>query len=386
MENISQLSSVGHQPSGIDSHHEPRALRRVYFTSPGIYVDGLPAVDNTLRGLEKFVREMDFETHFHRSLKGRGTLSYFADLILSYLRADVFLAAYPSFRNFHPFEKTWRTADRRLLRLLHALRRRPGAILYVYDLPIDQAISRGNVAQVDDEAYRVERDVFGSFDKLLVFNEAMASLISQRYRIEPGRFVEFEILDHITDFVPSPERKAIKDKWTITYAGNYAEEKVGRWAERLPRSDAIRYAFIGTNWNWISVLGRPDFQIIESLPDKPLVEWLSQNAAFGIIHAPADWIEYYRLSSTSKMGTYLAAGLPILAWSKLSYVSSLISKYGVGIQYDHLEEVADLIEHITLSDYDKMRANCLALGEKVRSGFFFKTAMDRSMRALNSLG
>lgn len=367
----------------VDHIRTPSMTLKVFF-SPALFPEETaPATRKSILSVSKFAREIGFETQImSRTRLNGGLFQYYSRLSTSFRQADVFLAVYPVVCN--PTRLNFlRTPERYLLRLSRRLRSRPGTILYIVDLPIEQALASGTKLGIDKEAYNVEKDVFESFDVLCVFNESMGQSVSRRYGVPADKFVEYEIQDHATNFVPPRDGKKRFDKWTIAYAGNYSEGYVGRWVRELPQTQAIRYVFRGRNWNWVSELGRSDIFAQGFLTDAPLLEDLSRNAHFGIINAPSEeWVRYYNYTSTSKFGTYSAAGLPILVSSKCRYIASLVSKYGVGLTFNGLDDIPSLVTQISQSNYEEMKIRSLDLGEKVRTGYFFKRAMRSAMDKL----
>ena len=359
--------------------------RRVLFSSTLPKESLHPASNNTLLSIIKFAADIGFKTRTPRlpRRKSLGVLDYYAELSRSFLvSCDVFLTAYPYICGSIFSDNPLRTLDRNVVRFLRRLRpERPSAILFIVDLPIEQAYAASGTSKlVDGEANTVEREFFENFDVLCVFNDAMKRAIMHRHKILAEKFVEFEILDHATTFVPPQEprrRPPPNGRWKIAYAGNYSKKYVGDWIESLPECGAIQYEMFGLGWEWLSALNRSDISNNGFLRDEGLLRHLSRNSDFGIINPPSDaWASYYNYGTTSKMGTYLAAGLPILVSSKCEYISSLVAKYKVGISFDKLDEIPWLVSSLSRSDYELMRESCLVLGEKVRSGYFFKRAIN----------
>ena len=117
--------------------------RRVLF-SPTLPKESVhPASNNTLVSIIKFAREIGFATRTPRvpRRKSFGVLDYYAELSRSFLIAsDVFLATYPYIFGSIFSDNPLRTLDRKFVRLLRRLRPEgPSSILFVVDLPIEQA-------------------------------------------------------------------------------------------------------------------------------------------------------------------------------------------------------------------------------------------------------
>lgn len=354
------------------TEREYRTRRKVFFVAHLPSQNRAPAGFNAIMSPAKFSQEIGFEAYVMNSV-----IRY--HLILPWLlrSAEVFLATYPNICS-PTLTNPLRTFDRHLIRIARRTRSKRGTILYVYDLPIEQAANAGRERMIDKETYRTERDIFRSFDVLCVYNYRAKQLISQRYGIPLENFVEFEILDHATTFIPPACLKKPSESWKIAWVGDS-----GRWVNELPRAQEVRYLLIGRNWNWVEGLHRPDFFNAGFIIGTPLLQYLSSNAHFGIIYPYSKGRErYYDYVSGSNIGTYSVAGLPILVSSKCGEVPSLSSKYGIGLTFDKLDDIPSLVKQVSHSDYEKMRIRSLEFGEKVRSGYFFKRAMSLAMNRL----
>ncbi|MFQ5885467.1 MAG: hypothetical protein ACE5IO_10260, partial [Thermoplasmata archaeon] len=230
---------------------------------------------------------------------------------------------------------------------------------------------------------RVEEILMKSFDVLCVFNEQMKKAIIGRYDISDKKFVEFEILDYGVVFSPSKGKECETSRWTIVYAGGLDKKYLGEWVKDLPRSEAMRYEFIGTNGDWLSEINRGDFIYRGFMNPENLLNHISRNAHFGIIGMASDaWREYCNYGTTSKFSAYLSAGLPLVVSSEYVYISSLVKKYGIGLLFDSLNDISARVQDLSASDYERMRNRCLRLGERIRTGRFFKRAVSRAMNRL----
>jgi hypothetical protein len=343
-----------------------------------------PAAIDTVLAVTAFAEDLGFETRIMGKSRSDGWLAkYYVELASSFLKADVFLALYPPF--CPPLvSNLLRLPDWALVKILRRLRKHRGTILYITDLPIDQALSFGRVRNFDSLSYRIEKGIFESFDVLCVFNQSMIRVIHGRYGIPKEKFVEYEILEHRPVYTPPAERDFRTNEWIVAYAGSY-DFHVGDWAKDLLISPRVRYAFTGRNWDWLVHLDRPDILVKGLLGGLELLRYLGGHAHFGLIQtSDSRRTEYYNLGSTSRFGTYIASGLPILVSSSFEYVRSLVLKYGVGLSYDRLEEIPNILEKLSESDYRKMRDHSLRLAQDTRNGRFFKNAVSMSIRKMTT--
>ncbi len=93
---------------------------------------------------------------------------------------------------------------------------------------------------------------------------------------------------------------------------------------------------------------------------------------------------YHNYGSTSKFSAYMAAGVPVFVTDRYSYICGLVEKYQVGFRFSSHEEVANTASRMSNAEYQSLRRNALALGKKVREGYFFKTALAEAMAKLKT--
>jgi len=61
------------------------------------------------------------------------------------------------------------------------------------------------------------------------------------------------------------------------------------------------------------------------------------------------------------------------------YLSEIVKKYEVGILYDYLEEIPDILKGYERVQYQKLARNAFLLGQKLKSGYFFKKAIGEAI-------
>ena len=133
------------------------------------------------------------------------------------------------------------------------------------------------------------------------------------------------------------------------------------------------------NGKWIENLGMRNILYRGLIPKNQFFDFLSQ-CHFGIIYKDYKRINYYEFTSTSKLSAYVVAGLPVLVPSSFSYITSLVKKYGIGYSFDSFDEIPDIVSNITEVEYDKVRDNCIKLGNRIKNGYFFKKAVNEILR------
>ena len=311
---------------------------------------------------------------------------HYAKLFLSWISPDVFMTTYPFFcrycvRKSNPL----RTADELLYALLRRLKGNTRTILFLYDLPIEQAVAMGRFHLCDEKSYQLEHRILQCFDILCVFNRRTRTVISERYGIPSERFVEFELPDY--GIAPSfrERRKIWEGKWRVMIAGNGERRYAGEWINQLEHVDNIRYEFLGPNWDWLSKTGRSDvtYRFLKSRQN--LCDYMHVNADFGIIAYSESMSRYFEYACPSKFGAYVAAGLPILVSSDCTYPAHLAKKHGIGLVFYSYKQLPEMIGRLSESEYDIMRDRCLRLADKICNGFYLKRAVSESLHKLKTM-
>lgn len=78
-----------------------------------------------------------------------------------------------------------------------------------------------------------------------------------------------------------------------------------------------------------------------------------------------------RMNASYKLGTYLAAGIPLIVNSSKAE-KDLILRKNLGIVVDSLDEAVERIERMTQDQYDQMVKDVDTFGYLIREGYFTK--------------
>ncbi len=70
----------------------------------------------------------------------------------------------------------------------------------------------------------------------------------------------------------------------------------------------------------------------------------------------------------------MSAGIPVITWEKAA-IADFVKEHQVGIVVDSLMELSSVLNEITEEQYAKMKINAEMIGEKLRSGFYFRKAL-----------
>ena len=71
----------------------------------------------------------------------------------------------------------------------------------------------------------------------------------------------------------------------------------------------------------------------------------------------------------------------MIIWKEAA-LAQFITENNVGFAVASLDEINDRLNQMTAEDYQTMKQNTLAVAEKLRSGYFIKTAMHTALKEL----
>ena len=91
--------------------------------------------------------------------------------------------------------------------------------------------------------------------------------------------------------------------------------------------------------------------------------------------------EYLKMNNPHKASLYLASGFPMIVWSQ-SALADFVRKNQCGIIVDSLFEISESLDSLSEEDYQELIKNSKKIGEKIRDGYFLKTALEKCERKL----
>ena len=91
--------------------------------------------------------------------------------------------------------------------------------------------------------------------------------------------------------------------------------------------------------------------------------------------------EYLKMNNPHKASLYLASGFPMIVWSQ-SALADFVRKNQCGIIVDSLFEISESLDSLSEEDYQELIKNSKKIGEKIRDGYFLKTALEKCERNL----
>ena len=329
------------------------------------------ATRQTVNDVARYCLDMGFTRLIINKCYRLKYLKGFFKFLISALNHDFLIIPYPLF--YRPLASSL-LADIEVMTLM-LLGRLTKYILYVYDLPLDQALLNGFHHLISTKALNREREVFSRAYKILCFNEVMKRVLMKRYGISENKFLEFKLLDYGHDI-----RLAINlskynniDRLRIIYAtSNYSvpivRSAVLNFICQVPSSEKFTLIFVGFNGEYINSYGKPNVTYLGGFRGNEYIKVLSESH-LGLMLKISAYNEY---GTTSKFSSYMLAGLPVLVPRNYIYLSRIVSEFNVGIIYDRPSDIPDAIKSYSSNDFKRMSTNAYRLGLKLCRGLYFK--------------
>lgn len=104
--------------------------------------------------------------------------------------------------------------------------------------------------------------------------------------------------------------------------------------------------------------------------DELLVNELRKQGGFGLVwHDDPWWVEYMKLNAGYKIGTYLAAGIPVIV-SGSKAEKDIIIRNNLGLVVDSIDEAVERISDMNENTYNQMVHDVEQFSELIRGGYF----------------
>ena len=223
--------------------------------------------------------------------------------------------------------------------------------------------------------YLQNKTVLERVDGIIAHNDKMMSKLI-KMGINPEKIVTLEIFDYlIPDF--NTNKTYVIDK--ILLAGNFDIRKT-KYARNLPeKPDFEIYGINFENNNLPNNVHYKGSFSPEELPNH-------LKGGFGLVWdgdssdtCSGEYGEYLKINNPHKASLYLASNFPIIVWSQ-SALADFVKKNNCGIFIDSLYEITDALESMDEERYRKLIENSRKIGEKIRRGYYLKTALEKCER------
>ena len=254
-------------------------------------------------------------------------------------------------------------------------------IMLIHDLNIlrgGEEFKRDKTSSV----YIQDMVILNYADNIICHNKSMQDyLISEGF--SPEKLTSLEIFDYLSDY--SPNHKAINGEWSCVIAGNLVKSKCKYIYDLINHTQTHDNYKLHLYGGGLEIdLGTEYKNVIYhgSISPEKLPEIIEGD--FGIVwdgtsieSCEGNNGNYLRYNNPHKTSLFLASGLPVIVW-KESALADFVERNGVGIAVESLEDISNILSEMTTEEYDRIVANVNAVSQKIRSGYFFRTAYKKA--------
>lgn len=204
-------------------------------------------------------------------------------------------------------------------------------------------------------------------DKILVPNNNSKRILNQYYGIELEKMIPVGVWDYLYN-KETEQPQGTNDR--ILFIGNLDKSNFIGGLGNLP----LKFDLIGKHSKTytadnINYLGKYN-------PDE--LPGIIKGYKWALVWDGDDFngVPYYqRFNNPHKMGLYLCAGIPVIAWSQ-SGARTFIEEYKCGVTIDTLNDLKTAID-IDQNKYTEIKTNVIKVSKLIRQGYFLWQALDK---------
>lgn len=260
--------------------------------------------------------------------------------------------------------------------LLAALKKRGiKTVLLIHDLEILRIAKESNTSLKKKLRLRFEEhSCLKKAGVIVSHNTNMTSYLSNM-GILKNNIVTLKIFDYlIPQFTPIKKY----DKNKVIIAGNLASRKAG-YVYQLPKG--VKFELYGVNYT-----GMEDDTITfhGSYASNELPNVME--GGFGLVwdgisekNCEGVYGEYLKINNPHKTSLYLASGFPVLIWKEAA-LAEFVTKNECGLLISSLEEIPNILQNLSLQEYEHLRCGAEKVGRELRKGNFTKIAIENCVK------
>ena len=237
------------------------------------------------------------------------------------------------------------------------------------------------IGQIDPE---LEIKYLDFADVLISQNSEMSKWLISNH-IAADKIVDLELFDFRLDpnHQPSGVGTANLEK-NIVFGGNLTPEKAAFIYKWKPKFKTKLYGIhlepveLHKNMEYLGVFdpGHPTMDV-SGISFGLVWEGDSTKTCTGLAG------QYLKYSTPHKISLYLSQGLPVIVWEE-SAMAKFVEEHNLGRTIKSLKDIEQILDDITLTEYEEIRTNVLKIKEKVIRGEFLKNALNQCFIKLES--
>ncbi|MBL7737068.1 MAG: hypothetical protein JNL51_16550 [Chitinophagaceae bacterium] len=222
------------------------------------------------------------------------------------------------------------------------------------------------------------------FDGLVSHNASMTAWLRQKgYK---KKIADLDVFDYCLADAKNFHADSAGQPIKIFYAGNLAHKKAGYLYEKgMEQLDNVELCVYGQYFEQERLNGaaRINYKGVFN-PNTPD---LAENYHFGLIWEGSSldtcdglFGNYIRYNNPHKFSLYLSLGLPVIVWKEAA-IAPFILKNNIGFAIGSFHELEGIGKWITDDQYRTYTKNVESFADKVRNGFFLKTALNELIKS-----
>lgn len=262
--------------------------------------------------------------------------------------------------------------------ILNELKKKKVCVVFlIHDLEKLRYVNAKNYSMKKKIRMYFEETIFlENSSYIIAHNKKMKQYLIQN-NICSEKIIELDIFDYILSNELQNDRHIGNN---VIIAGNLNPEKVG-YLREINKVEKCIFELFGVGYK------ENDYENVVyngSYSPEELPNYLK--GSYGLIW-DGDTIEtcsgvygnYLMFNNPHKTSLYLACGYPVIIWEKAALADFVIENQ-VGIVVRNLNEVGEKLEKISGIEYDQLCVNVAAISEKLRNGFYLKTAVNNIIK------
>lgn len=228
------------------------------------------------------------------------------------------------------------------------------------------------------------------FAQVIVSHNLKMTSVLVNKGIQKKKIIELGIFDYLVSNQKQIARREdpIREN-SVVIAGNLERCKCG-YLYKLIEKDNIYIDVYGVNFAYADERKKykkakyHGFFPADELPD-------IITGGFGLVwdgdstdSCEGNYGEYLRINNPHKFSLYIASGIPVIVWNQ-SALSCFVEQNEIGIVSGSINEANEKIQKMTRTQYQVYKKNVQKLQEKVRSGFFTESALNKAWKMLEDM-
>lgn len=221
-------------------------------------------------------------------------------------------------------------------------------------------------------------------DYIVSHNEFMSEYLVNN-GIQKEKIIDLKVFDYILDS-PLSEKSDCFEQRGIVFAGNLSRSKSAfiysdECDDRIMKLYGVNYDADGglSEYNGSFDASNPNIINANGVFFGLVWDGESTNCCSG------DFGEYLRYNNPHKTSLYLSLGIPVIIWKEAA-MSKFIIENSTGIAVSSISEAIGFVKKISIEDYIVLRNNALFISEKIREGFYLRSAIITLISRAKRLG